>query len=490
MTERESKDILNIISKISPRYRKDEEPAPIWEHHLVYDSISTTLEPLYFWILDFIESNGFKVEKLIDNFVATPGSGSFGEFGQRVTIMQKQAMEILGSVNTVIKSIINIIYDLKEFEIRLKHYDAAKSSKKEEKEAGILALKQIWIDKVDINRGRGSINSMTYELGFTTLRDAFMAAKSVEDVDKMDLNDRVKRILKPRLAEFFEWIKQSEKELRKRFEIEKNYLKSQVNALKLYTRWAKPYLKAAEQLKMKETKSAHLVNIFSTLILELALFCKKKINIKDAAYSKEIPFKLINFKSKRDYYACIFVDLSFRAIPQRISHRGDYSFGGKVEINLSAFALNDDELSLLEEELEKSDIADALKLVEATTTESLAQLQEDIEKFLREDKNNEEENKTQDKTAENPFTALFSFILKEKPKKEDKNKKEDKIKEIKKHGIEKDSYQESIIRKYAELQAAEACYRIYDVFKKSHGMATLGGYEVADYFFSKSEKKF
>jgi hypothetical protein len=496
MAEIESGDILKIIGKINPKYvDREGKPNPVWQHSLVYDSVSTTLEPLYFWILDFVESTGFKVEKVIDNFVATPGSGYFGELGARATRMQEEGMKILGSVNTVIKSIINIIYDLKEFEIRLKHYDATKSEKKEEKEAGILALKQIWMDNVDIKRGRGSINALSYELGFTTLRDTFMAAKSPEDVEKMDLNERVKRILKPRIAEFLEWFKRSETELRKRYEIERSYLKSQVNALKLYTRWAKPYLKAAEQLRMKETTSAHLISAFNTMVFELALFCKKKVNIKDAAYNKEIPFKFVNFKPRRDYYACVFIDFTFRGIPQRISQRGDYAFGGRAEINLNAFALNDDELLMLQDELEKSDILDALRLVEATTTESLEQLQEDIDKFLKKEPSEEEKKRNAvDKAAENPFTALFSFAFKQAQAKSGKTPtkqdSKEKIGKFKKQGIPKDSHAESVIRAYAESQAADACYKVYDIFKKSHGMASFPGYEVSEYFILKGEKKF
>jgi len=242
--------ISDIIEDVSPHYRrkKDKEAdlVPAEEHKLVYDSTSETLEPVYFWILDFT-NNLFdgKVEKLVDNFTASPGSGHFAELGARATRMQEEGMKILGSVNTVLKSIMNLIYDLKEFEIRLSHYNISHSEKKEEEDTGFLALKQIWMDNVDVKRGRGSINMLAQDLNFVTLRDAFMIARTVEEVDKMDLNDRVKRILKPRLHEFLEWKKRSEVELRKRFEIEKGYLKSQVNSLKLYTRWVKPYIVSA-----------------------------------------------------------------------------------------------------------------------------------------------------------------------------------------------------------------------------------------------------
>jgi len=282
---------------------EEAKPSATEEHKLIYQSTSETLEPVYFWILDLMNDlfSG-KVEKLMDNFTSSPGSGHFSELMGKATRMQEEAMKILGNANTVIKSIINIIYDLKEFEIRLQHYKDSHSEDKEKAESALLALKQIWMDNVDIKRGRGSINMLAQDLNFVTIRDAFMAAKSVEEVDKMDLNDRVKRILKPRLAEFFEWKKRSERELKKRYEIEKTYLKSQVNALKLYSRWAKPYLKAATQLEQKEVgREPSLVTAFNTILLELTLLGKKQVNFEQAIVDKELPESFKKVKLKRDY---------------------------------------------------------------------------------------------------------------------------------------------------------------------------------------------
>jgi len=471
--------IQEIIASINPRYSEKGKPKPAWQNHMTYDSPSSTLEPVYFWILDLVENFGYSVEKISDNFSATPGSGYFAELGARATKMQEEGMKILGTVNTVIKSIINVIYDLKDFEIRLKHYDNTKSKDKTGQEAAILALKQVWMDKVDIAKGRGSINGMSMELGFTTLRDAFMSAKSAEDVDKIDLNDRVKRILKPRVAEFFQWVKSSEQELRKRYEIEKTYLKSQVESLKLYTRWAKPYLKAAEQLGMKDSASPHLVNVFNTMVLELSLFCKKKVDIKDAAYNKELPLEFANKKFSRDYYICIFLDFTFRGMPQRVSQRGDYAFGGRTDIDFMAFVLNDDELEKFQKELEKSDISDALRLVENVTTESLGQLQEDLERFLKAKDGGESESAKAKSSDINPFSSLFSFAKKPKAEEKPKNEKEDE-KPL------KESHAESVVRIYAEKQVKDATYKIYDLFKKSMGMASIEDYEAS----AKSGKEF
>jgi hypothetical protein len=249
-------DIKEVIKKNIPEHNK-KFGEPISSHKITFESQQAQLEPIYYWILDFLQDGGWDTKKITDNFTASPGSGNFAEFGQRATRMQEEGMKILGGLNQVIKACINLIYDLKEFELRLKHYDDVKSDNKEKAEAGMLALKQIWLDSVDLKRGRGSIHQMAAELGYTTLREAFMMANNLDDLKRMNdendgiINDQVLRILIPRLKEFSDWREYSEKELRKRMNIEKNYLRSQIETVKLYSVWMKPYLKAAEDLRQR-----------------------------------------------------------------------------------------------------------------------------------------------------------------------------------------------------------------------------------------------
>lgn len=469
----EADPISELIIKVSPYYsnkkKKRADSIPAEEHKLVYDSSSETLEPVYFWILDFMNDMFQKVEKVVDNFSSSPGSGHFGELGGRATRMQEEGMKIMGAINTVLKSIINLIYDLKEFEIRLSHYKASHSKNKEEANAAILSLKQMWMDNVDVKRGRGSINMMAQDLNFVTLRDAFMIAESVEGVDKMDLNDRVKRILKPRLREFLEWKSRSEIEITKRFEIEKNYLKSQVSSLQLYTRWAKPYLIAAEKLRMQEKKrEPSLVNVFNTILLELTLIGKSEIDIEKEVIKKNVPQSFGKLKQKRKYYNCVLVDFVFRGIPQRVTQQSHYVFGGRTEVVFKGYCLNEDELALLEEKIGESDIENALKLIEGSTTESLEQLKKDIDYFLKSEEEKEAEEKEKKKTDDiNPFSALFGSG-KSKPKEKDVEKL--KIEQLKKQGVRKDNYTESMIRQLGEGAAAESCFNVFDVYKKAHGM--------------------
>jgi hypothetical protein len=378
----------------------------------------------------------------------------------------------LGDANTVLRSVLNIIYDLKDFRTRLQHYEGLKSKKKEEQEAALLSLKQIWMDKVDITKGNSSIKAMALgQSGYQTLIDAFLVSRDEKDIEKLDLNDRVKRILIPRVREFLIWSQESEKELKKRYELEKTYLKSQVNSLKLYSRWARPYLKAAADLESKEkSREPALVKTFNTIILELTLLGKSKLDIADEAVKGNLPkdFSKPKFlkKIKRNYYSCVLVDFTFRGIPQRVSQQAHYVFGGKADVTFKAYALNEDELNKLNEELKKSEMSDVLGLIEGTTTESLGQLEEEINFFLEEKK--EDEKKMFSGDMSNPFLALIGAYEPHgssgKPSKTEKSVQRETI-------VSKDNWiEENHLRALAAENAKSKTFDVFDVYKSAHGM--------------------
>lgn len=433
------------------------------QHKLIYDSSTDTLEPIYFFILDLMNDFGINVEKLVDNFSASPGSGHFSELGQKKSIMQQNATKVMGDINTVLRSILNLIYDLRDFRIRLKSYEDLED--KEKKDQALLSLKQIWMDKVDIQKGNSSIKSMALsQAGFVTLIDAFLASKTVQDVDKLDLNQIVKRVLKPRITEFNTWLKESESELRKRYEMEKTYLKSQVASLKTYTRWARPYLIAAQKLQENsDSKDPALVSVFNTLMLELTLLGRRE-------YKVDLPK---GAKSTRKYYECVLVDFYFRGIPQRVQGQQHFAFGGRAEVTFRGYILNQDELEKFDAEMKDSDLNLGLKMIEGITEDSLGQLKDDIDYFIGEDamfQEKKKEKSSSNKDQSNPFLALLGFYDKKEKPKEKKDNKQD----IKDKPIPKDSWTEkTFIRASGAEAVAETTWTIFDIYKKGHGMASF-----------------
>lgn len=230
--------------------------------------------------------------------------------------------------------------------------------------------------------------------------------------------------------------------------------------MKLYSRWAKPYLSAAARLEQKEPgTSPDIVTAFNTVRLELTLLCKNKFDFQDAVYNKNLPESFRNIKLKRDYYSCVIIDFYFRGIPQRAGQH--YVFGGRVEVNFRAYSLNQQEIDTLKKRLDESDLKEALTLVAGTTEESLGQLQEDIDYFLKQEKAKEEEKKEEDV---NPFAALLGL----QKKKEESKKEEIKV-------IKSDNYAEKMARDVAEVEASRNCFVLFDMYKKAHGMASHPG---------------
>ena len=102
-----------------------------------------------------------------------------------------------------------------------------------------------------------------------------------------------------------------------------------------------------------------------------------------------------------------------------------------------------------------------MRLIEGATTESLAEVQKDIDEFL--EPSEKKEKKTKKTEDVNPFGALFSFLK----KKEAPVEKEDLS-----AGIKSETEYEKVIRSQAILDAREKCFTIFDVYKKSHGMVS------------------
>jgi hypothetical protein len=472
-------DIKEVIEKTLKERRGSEKKwaKPVQSFKMTFDSQQAQLEPIYYWLLDFVQDMGWNMEKLTDNFTASPGSGQFSEMSMKATKMQEEGMKILGGLNQVVKSVLNLIYDLKEFELRLAHYDDANSDDPKKNEGGLLALKNIWLDNVDLKRGRGSVHQMSAELGYTTLREAFMMANSIDDLKKMNkdeegglINDSVYRVLVPRLGEFLKWKDYSEKELRKRFSIERNYLKSQVETIKLYSGWMKPYLKAAEDLRQRGfDKDAALVNAFSTSMFELQIFGKK---------SMSVPEKFKGYKLKRGYNQCIVIGLKYRGhVSQRVTQKGDMGFGmgGRIDMTFDAYALNEEEYKLVRKELDDEDVKDSMVFSVDVAGDALADLKEDLDYFLKSDEEKAKEDAKAKKEESgsqdiNPFSALFSLFKGGADKVKGEKKEIGEIKDIK-----SDNYVERVIRAEAAGAAGASLHTVYDIYKKAHGMASAPG---------------
>ena len=386
----------------------------IYQQYLLgLDTMTEGLEGSYYWILSFwgdeFFKQNYKIRKAQEYFAATETSYIFGDMGARRTNLEKRAQELLALINQLIRTIINILWDLREFEIRIQRYKDLQSNDREVRRSADLALKSIWLSEVDMKKGAGSINNLVQQLNFVTLRDAFMFIDTLQDKDKvlkdigekdeekgMDLPMIVKRILLGRVTEYIDWRELSDKELTKRFEIEKAYLRHEVASMKLYTAWVRPYLFSITRLTMPRpedmaklipnteterdtniewgriyTPQAELVTTVETAQIFVELFGTKNLTEK---YGGPAVF------GEDEIYGAIEADFVFRTLPGQVDQRR-YMQRGNLDIIFTAYALDKQR----KKDLEDREEDDVLKIATQMTTTTLQALRDDLARFGADD---------------------------------------------------------------------------------------------------------
>ncbi|MEM4248300.1 MAG: hypothetical protein QXH80_03450, partial [Candidatus Nanoarchaeia archaeon] len=225
----------------------------------------------------------------------------------------------------------------------------------------------------------------------------------------------------------------------------------------------KPYLKAARLLEQRAEHPSALVSLFETSYFELALLGMADYNVLSDVGKQELP-KIFALHKTRKYYPCVLIELKFRTYPssERTSH-GGRAFIGQAQVTFTSFALNEDEIKLLKNQLDKDNFRDLIQLTEGATTESIEQLKYDVEEFLEEPK---KEEKKEEKEV-NPFSALFSIFKKEKAEEPKEKKKEI---DIASKPLKPDDSFEKVIRSQAAIEGRKKCRKLYEAFKRNYNM--------------------
>ena len=388
-----------MLSLDSLRSEKLGENHKLLEINLIYDQFQYKLETFYFWLLDFLRDGlKLKVEKISDKYGASPGSYFFGEMGQRLSALINNAQGLGKVINDLARTIISILNEYKLLESKLKLCEDIKSSDPQKALAAYKALKSLWVDNVDSQKGGASILSLTRgEYLFHTLQDVFMIyelkdhlktlldtgfiskelynelqKKDISELERQNIiNQRVISIVKSRLAEFYNWLIPYEKELRSRRDILKAYLIHEINAFVTYTEFARPYFRYARRLLMKDYKIPDVVSIFETTIVELTLLAsgdEKEIEYWDAS---------TNSKKTKVYIPIHEISIKFRALPTSVMSSGRtnmYSFLGRTDFYFRTYLLTKDEY----EDLLANEEAQDLLFIQGMTDEFLKSVAEAI----------------------------------------------------------------------------------------------------------------
>lgn len=187
-----------------------------------------------------------------------------------------------------------------------------------------------------------------------------------------------------------------------RSEAELSLLRSKVETLKLYARWLGPYLRQARQMEQTAKGGAGLVSVFNTAIVELTLLAERQYPVAEDVDQGELP-KMFLKARRRTYCPILIIEWKLRAAPERVSS-GAHAYRGRFELTLTSCALNEDELTVLREEIDQDNLGEVLGAVSGKKGMALNELLRQIEALVAVPPKHD--SKPDDP---NPFTALFGW---------------------------------------------------------------------------------
>lgn len=438
-------------------------PAPVNAFRLIYSSSTTSIEDVYFWILHHIrQDQGFsKIEKIYDIFSAAELSAIAGTIQYRLAQQQEKAFQYLRAIADMLKALFQIVREIRILKERLEYYEKSKLKGDEGLNADI-ALKGIWIDLVEGGaKNPASVYGMAQQVGFVTLPDIFFRTKIENDditkineaVQKWEVNEKVKEVLRRKLTQFCIWKKQTYNELSQRLRFQLKYLRQHRASINLYAGWIKPYLRTIVRMGMKERhlESPELVSAFETSMVEIEFLARKA-------------------SSYAGFYPVILAHFDYRTTPALSYQAEGYQRGpihlGEVRMTLRSYVWTEDEIEKYKKYREMEDF-ELLKEIDDTIAKTMDALGDELKRYLEESGEifKKEEEKKEEKKPKafagmgEPFVALFRgfadafrFVF---PKREKKMKAMSELEREKQ--IEK-----------AKADINFSLYQTYKNYKKAH----------------------
>ncbi|VVB76114.1 Uncharacterised protein [Candidatus Tiddalikarchaeum anstoanum] len=440
---------------------KDIDGWPV-KYYIQVNTPFQSLSKYYLMILDELRAIGdFDLAKVSQTMAASPTSGFYGDVSQRKAYAKEQFDKSMQIITGIIQTVTKLIYSLREFDLIIHIFDDISRGDSIKKFAAEQNLKRIYLDEVDIKKGRGSIHQMstTQGLEFVALRDSFMVVSDLKSIDDLKVNDRIKRILKDRFNEYLNWSKEYEKDIRGRKKIQMQFLTSQVESLKMQVEWAKPYYILMKQLEISSgVTSAELIPGFdSSLITARVRAFKGGIN-------KAKPQKSMLVTGFAN------VDFQFRTRPilTRTEQGQSYQHVFRVEVTYTPYVMTNEQYNDMVQ-IETLEDIDFLKDIVGN---SLDAIKDDLQKYVTggQFKEAEKPKPNEPKPFEfllypfEPLLNVFSGLFKPAEKKSE----EEAGPELKRYKLENDL-------KNMTSDMIKSTFESYENFKDENGWMTWTG---------------
>lgn len=446
-------------------YVKTGFPMPKRRLRLIYESQAASLEHTYFWFYNAaVQDFGFgDVIKTVDTFSASENSSFWGMTEQRKGIQQDRASQYLATIGKMIKDMFQIVREIRILKERLGLYEGAKKGK----QADDIALKGYWVDLVEGGtRQQANIYTMAQQLGFGSLPDLFFSiyiqdedtdvTKAV-DTKAGEFNDKVKEVLKRKLATYMAWRKQTYSELKARERFTLRYLRQHWAVIRMYISWIKPYLRNVQKLQAPDAhdRNPELISSFEGAVMEIEFLARR-------GAAKDRPA------------ATILATFTYRVKPRLEFHADGYQHRGaahvgRVEVSLRSYGWSEEHIKKYLEYREQETL-ELLAVIDQSVRDALDALGDELKKYLQEAGEDVEfEKKAEEKKEEKepkvnlfePFTALFGgfrdmFMMPIEP-----------VKDM--FSASKEKKKDTQDWRAAGLAAAMS-FQMYKNYKKSHGM--------------------
>lgn len=375
---------------------------------LEYQDTNLSLEEVYFWLVDALRNQKFKLEKTVDTFSSSVTSSFGGASGQKLSINQDRAMQYLKYISDMVKSLFQVVRELRVIDERMDLYE--KSQKGDH--AAEVSLRGYWVDLVEGgSKNPGSVFGLAASVGFATLPDLFFSSPAMKsddvekEVAKLEFNDSLKNVLKRKLMTYMVWKERTYNELMQRRGFTLHYLKQHYSTIKLYIDWLKPYLKNARRLQQRDDpqKSVDIINAFESSVVE-------------------IEFIAIKGKPQDHYVGVLLYNYFYRVKPQMSFTDSSYQqrgpiHVGRVTINMCGYIWTKKDLynyrrMKVEEDFEllgelDETVKEAVSALGDQFLDYLKELKLDVSGFERdEDKNEKPKPKPKPVSALDPFLSV------------------------------------------------------------------------------------
>ncbi len=401
LSEKELKDKVEEIQKES---RVADSNGWKIQYKLEYTSPFEKPEKFYGLALNELRIFFKNVSKIGIDLNASPTSAFFGDISQRRAYAKENVDKGMGLINGIIQTITKLLYSLREFDSVLDIFAKLDSKDNMDVFAAEQNLRRIFLDEVDSKKGRGGMYQMQTAQGmeYTSLVDSFLTITKLDDIDDLKSNERIKRILKGRFQEYELWKKAFKKDMVSRKEINKNYLKSQVESLKLQLDWIKPHYNVLNQLKIGSgTTDPDLIIGFDTSLIKTKLRGFLGGEKDDSLVTGVLD---VDFEFKTGPYP-VQTDSGGRAFHHR--------FGTKI--TYTPYVMSNEDYN----EYIKAEAMKDIDFFKDIVGDSLKAIQEDLEKYLggqdfigKEKKDDEDDSKPMSilELFTLPFTSFFKLL--------------------------------------------------------------------------------